>query len=359
MGSVRIIEILKHFEIPDKEYEIEEISIGLINKSYAVLERSSGIKKYFLQQVDHNVFPDIEGIMHNIEMVNRHFKSLPNAPLFLRSIPGKKYANYYRSGKGEYWRLFHYIDGNTYHKSPDVAMAAEAGRMFGEFLHALNSLDPGQLKVTLPRFHDIDLRYDQFRDSLENAHAKRKTRAQHLIDSVEQNIKNVKIKYHQIVNTCSLRATHNDTKLGNLMFDNQNKGIVVVDYDTFMPGYLPLDFGDTIRSLCSTTDEDDPDLKNTKFDLLIFRSYATTFIRELSESLTEDELDCFSIAVPYMPFLMGLRMLTDYLNNDIYYRIHYEEHNFDRASNQLKLYENGMEQLVEIENIIKQISILN
>jgi thiamine kinase-like enzyme len=161
--------------------------------------------------------------------------------------------------------------------------------------------------------------------------------------------------YHHIINTCPVRATHNDTKLGNLLFDDLNKGIVVVDYDTFMPGYLPLDFGDTIRSLCSTTDEDDPDLVNTRFDLMIFQSFATTFIEELKGSITEAEINSFPLAVPYMPFLMGLRMLTDYLNNDIYYRIQYEEHNFDRASNQLKLYSSGTEQQKDIDKIVTEV----
>ncbi|MEN8248137.1 MAG: aminoglycoside phosphotransferase family protein [Bacteroidota bacterium] len=355
MGSNEIKKILKEFNIPDSEYQPEEISIGLINRSYAIADKSEGKKKYFLQQVDHTIFPDIEGIMHNIQVVNNHFNSLQTAPQFLSAVSTKNGLNYLKTEEGDYWRLFNYVDGNTFHKSPDTAMASEAGRMFGEFLHSLNSLDSSKLRVTLPRFHDIDLRYEQFQESLKIATKTRKNKAGHLIKKVEDNITRVKEMYHCILDTCPARATHNDTKLGNLLFDDNNKGIVVVDYDTFMPGYLPLDFGDTIRSLCSTTDEDDPDLKSTRFDLSIFQAFASTFIKELSGSLTKEEIKCFPVAVPYMPFLMGLRMLTDYLNNDIYYRTRYEEHNFDRASNQLHLYMNGIEQLDEIDKIVKEI----
>ena len=38
-----------------------------------------------------------------------------------------------------------------------------------------------------------------------------------------------------------------------------------------------------------------------------------------------------------MIFIMALRFLTDYLNNDIYYKTNYSEHNLDRAKNQFKL----------------------
>ena len=54
----------------------------------------------------------------------------------------------------------------------------------------------------------------------------------------------------------------------------------------------------------------------------------------------------------YMPFLMGLRMLTDYLNNDIYYSTNYPEHNFDRANNQLTLYKSAIAFEPEMTNLV-------
>ena len=48
-----------------------------------------------------------------------------------------------------------------------------------------------------------------------------------------------------------------------------------------------------------------------------------------------------------MIFIMALRFLTDYLNNDIYYKTNYLEHNLDRAKNQFKLIE-SYSQKVEI-----------
>ena len=57
-----------------------------------------------------------------------------------------------------------------------------------------------------------------------------------------------------------LRVTHNDTKLNNIMIDNEtHKGICVIDLDTVMPGLAMNDFGDSIRFGASTGAEDETD----------------------------------------------------------------------------------------------------
>ena len=40
-----------------------------------------------------------------------------------------------------------------------------------------------------------------------------------------------------------------------------------------------------------------------------------------------------------MIYMQGIRFLTDYLANDVYYKTEYPEQNFDRASNQFSLFE--------------------
>jgi hypothetical protein len=348
--------ILAEFNIPQLDYELCPVKHGLINKSYVVIEKSTNKKAYFLQQVDHNVFNDIEGIMHNIGVVSDHFKSDPDAPAHLSTQPTSSGANFFRSKVGEYWRLYDYVKGNTYYRANDKHIAAEAGRMFGEFENALQGIDISFVQNTIPGFHDIDLRYEQFKESLLKATSTRINKAKPLIDIVKEQINYVKDIYHDTVNTCLPRVTHNDTKLSNLLFNDNKKGICVVDYDTLMPGYLPLDFGDSVRTICSTTVEDDTDLKGTFFDLNIYRAFTSNFIEALEGAITKTELSMLPRTVAYMPFLMGLRMLTDYLNNDIYYTTQYEQHNFDRAANQLTLFMSGVELLNEMNNIVLEIN---
>jgi hypothetical protein len=95
-------------------------------------------------------------------------------------------------------------------------------------------------------------------------------------------------------------------------------------------------------------------VKGTYFDLKIYKALTTSFLIALKGSITKVELRMLPRTVAYMPFLMGLRMLTDYLNNDVYYSTSYEDHNFDRARNQLTLFMSGVEQLAEMDNIVKQ-----
>lgn len=56
-----------------------------------------------------------------------------------------------------------------------------------------------------------------------------------------------------------LRVTHNDTKLNNIMLDDETGApICVIDLDTVMPGSILYDFGDSIRFGASSAAEDEP-----------------------------------------------------------------------------------------------------
>jgi thiamine kinase-like enzyme len=345
-------EILSHFNIPQYKYKLHPVTHGLINKSYIVTDKVSGNGVFFLQQIDHHVFGDIEGIMHNIGVAVGHFKSLADVPKYLITQQTKSGDNYYKSTAGEYWRLYDFVEGHTYQKAENEQIAAEAGKMFGDFLNALANIDVTSMTITIPKFHDIEFRYAQFKESLVRASPDRKAKAADLIKTVDDNIQYVIDIYRAIVDRCPARVTHNDTKLSNLLFDEQQKGICVVDYDTLMPGYWPLDFGDSIRTICSTTVEDDTDLAHTTINLAVFAAFTRNFIAKLTDSITNKEIDLLAKAVPYMPFLMGLRMLTDYLNNDIYYNTQYEQHNFDRASNQFAFFKNGVSQQEKLHTIV-------
>ena len=65
------------------------------------------------------------------------------------------------------------------------------------------------------------------------------------------------------INRLSLpeRAVHNDAKIGNILFDKKSGlACAVIDWDTTMRGSVLSDFGDMVRTISTTTAEDDPDL---------------------------------------------------------------------------------------------------
>lgn len=350
---MNIEDVLCSFAIADKEYSWEANKQGLINKSY-VISDLPGEKKYFLQQIDHVIFKDIAGLMHNIDVVGDHFKRLANPPPLIKLVPTKKGNTYLKATGPTYWRLYEYVDGQTFFRASDTSMAAEAGRAFGEFLAALSNIDVNQVAVTLAGFHSMELRYRQFQEAKTRAKPERLAIAQELIQVVSENIEAMLAYQEELEHTARLVVTHNDTKLSNLLFDNHLKAKVVIDYDTLMPGYLPFDYGDSVRTICSRTEEDSRDLDNTKYDIELLQSFTHAFLAALSDQISSNEVALLPRAICFMPFIMGLRMLTDYLNNDIYYSTEYLEHNLHRAENQFTLYLNGLALQDEIIKIVNQ-----
>ena len=153
-----------------------------------------------------------------------------------------------------------------------------------------------------------------------------------------------------------MRVTHNDTKLNNILFDDEtNEGICVIDLDTIMPGLSLYDFGDAIRFGGNTTREDDDNLDNVDISLELFESYAEGFLSASAKALTIDEVENLAFSAKLMTLECGIRFLTDYLDGDVYFRTHYEGHNLVRARNQFKLVYEIEQHMDEMNDIVKKI----
>ena len=61
------------------------------------------------------------------------------------------------------------------------------------------------------------------------------------------------------------------------------------------------------------------------------------FLEGCGHKLTEKEVELFPMGAKLMTYECGMRFLTDYLEGDVYYKIHRPEHNLDRARTQFKL----------------------
>ena len=138
--------------------------------------------------------------------------------------------------------------------------------------------------------------------------------------------------------TIPLRVTHNDTKLNNILIDDRTgKAICVIDLDTVMPGSALYDYGDSIRFGASTGAEDEKNLELVSCDLGLFEIYTKGFVEGCGKSLTQKEIRMLPVGAKLMTLECGMRFLADYLQGDIYYKIHRPEHNLDRARTQFKL----------------------
>lgn len=348
--------VFSQFDDSTEVVSYEELASGHINDTYLI--ETSNKKKYVLQRINHGVFKDVSGLINNKVAISKHIQEklsqLPKGETIrevLTFVATKKGAPFYLGKSGGYWNMMIYIaDSVTYETVKNEEIAFEGGKLIGNFLNLTSDFDANRLIEVIPKFHDMSFRFSQFKDSLKNASEERIDQAMPYIDLVW----GMKDEMHILQGLkesgeIKLRVTHNDTKISNVLFDTNKKGLCVIDTDTVMPGIVHYDFGDAIRTICNTAAEDEKNLELVNFNLAYYKAYVKGFLKEMGSSLSPIELKYLPLGAKTMIFIMALRFLTDFLNGDIYYKIAYPEHNLDRAKNQFKLIESFMEQFEEME----------
>lgn len=321
---------------------------GHINDTYVVHYQlgDGSMIRYILQRMNHDTFKNPEQLMENISGVTEFLKKkiiIENGNIFretMNIIPTKDGKNFYRDSIGSYWRAYTYIEGATcfemVEKADDFYQSAIA---FGNFQYQLADYPAHTLHETIPDFHNTPIRFANFKKAVEEDRLGRVKEVEAEIDFVMKREKDT----HTLMDLYGkgelpLKVTHNDTKLNNIMIDNQTgKAICVIDLDTVMPGFAVNDFGDSIRFGASTGAEDEPNLFEVNFDLSLYELYTKGFLEGCKGSLTEVELDMLPVGAKMMTLECGIRFLTDYLQGDVYFRIHREKQNLDRSRTQFKL----------------------
>lgn len=356
MFKEKLKSVFGQFETDDEFYRYKELASGHINDTYLIETKSKF--SYVLQRINHGVFKNVPGLVENKVSISLHIreklKQLSKEELnrrVLTFINTKKGSSYYREEEGNYWNLMHFIDDSlTFETVKDAEIAYEGGKLFGEFLNLTNDFDASVLTEVIPKFHDMSFRYAQFQASLKTCSKERFYKAKLYIDHALA----LKEEMHILqklkeTGDIKLRVTHNDTKISNALFTKDNKGLCVIDTDTIMPGIVHYDFGDAIRTICNTAAEDEANLDLVEFNVEYYKAYTKGFLEKMESSLTPIELKYLPLAAKTMIFIMALRFLTDYLNNDIYYKTKYPEHNLDRSKNQFKLMQSLTEKYDEVQ----------
>lgn len=354
-----ILEVASCFDFDETIVNVVEIPTGHINRTYHLQTKAP--RSYILQKVNTVIFKDTAGLMNNIALVTEHLrKKLAAAGKdadreALQLIPTKQ-GEKYLMVDGEVWRLYLTITGaRTYDSATSNEMFCEVGRAFGAFQRDLADFDASQLVETIPAFHDTVARYAYFEQVVEADVAARRAEVEEEIAFFMDRKQTAGFIVDGIADgRFPLRVTHNDTKLNNIMIDDETgKGICILDLDTVMPGSVLADFGDAIRFGASTAAEDETDLGQVWMDIDKFSAFAKGFVGGLEGSLTESEVKALPMGAYMMTLECGLRFLTDYLNGDTYFRIKREKHNLDRARNQMKLVRDMEQKMPRMNEIIE------
>ncbi|MFR5875431.1 MAG: phosphotransferase enzyme family protein [Eubacterium sp.] len=362
-----IYDVIANFKFDGELVSCKEFGSGHINKTYLAAYNDKGIeKKYVVQQVNDSVFKNIDELMENVFSVTSYLRSVikknggDSERETLHFIKTKDDKKYYTADDGSFYRSYVYVkDSICYNTVESAELFKSSGTAFGRFQKLLADFDASTLSETIPHFHNTKWRYDnEFIPSVENDIKGRAALCADEIDFVKNRAADTSVLVNLTEKGClPLRVTHNDTKLNNVMFDeNTNECICVIDLDTVMPGLALYDFGDSIRFGANTAEEDESNLSKVSINLDYFKAYAEGFLAEAGNSFNQCEIDNLAFASKLMTLECGMRFLTDYLNGDTYFRIDYPEHNLVRARNQFKLVADMELHMDEMNEIIKALA---
>ena len=192
----------------------------------------------------------------------------------------------------------------------------------------------------------------EFLQALENGNRQRIAESADLISSLTQHV-NIVTEYGNIKTNpeFKLRVTHHDTKISNVLFNPDGKGICVIDLDTVMPGYFISDMGDMMRTYLSPVSEEEKDFERIAVRDDFYKAIVKGYYSEMKNELTETEKKYFFYAGTFMIYMQALRFITDYLNDDKYYGAKYPRHNYVRAKNQLVLLERLLAKKEQLEEM--------
>lgn len=333
-----IPEIISQFNLDPAEYKWDAVGSGFIHNTYKL----EGEKDFILQRVNKNVFKKPEVIASNIHEAARYLKKNFPDYLFTSALTTKDGKEMVYDEEGFPWRIFPYFENTfTIDKVSTAEEAYSAASEFGRLTKFLDGVNTALFKPTIDRFHDLQWRWEQFQDALKNPAGNRLKKAateveksksfSYLVDEFNELIKSGKLR---------LRITHNDTKINNVLFDSTtDKAVCAIDLDTLMPGYFIYDLGDMVRTFVSPVDEEERDLNKVFVRKDIYNALVEGYLSQMDSVLSKEEKTAIAFSGMMMTYIMALRMLTDFLNGDVYYQIKYPDQNIVRARNQLKLLE--------------------
>ena len=358
----QIKEVCARFGLAGEYRFYETLNSGHINTTYRVyFFRDNELKDYIVQRVNTYVFQDPVSVMNNISSVTEYIRAKikekqatakRNVLHYSQTADGKYYTF---MPDGGFWRCCRYIDDSICFENTDnLTVIEESGKAFGEFQLYLADYPVEKLSIVIPHFHNTVRRFDALEDAIVHDEVKRVACVQQDIEDYRE-IRDIATKVYrmQTAGELPLRVTHNDTKTSNILFDAKTlEHLSVIDLDTVMPGLIAFDFGDAIRVAASTCEEDEKDLSKVAIDMEKYEAFVRGFVGTLKNSMTESEKNSLALGAIAMTAECGVRFLTDFINGDKYFRIHYRKQNLARAKCHLALTKDMIAHLDEMQAIV-------
>lgn len=329
-------EVLHSFGFDPEQFELSPLGSGLIHQTWLVKSGATGA--YVLQEVNSSVFKKPEDIAANMDLLDLHLREFHPAyflPLPIKTLTGEPFVQL----KGETFRMSQFVkNSQAFTRCETPQQAYEAALQFGKFTATFSNLNAELLRLTIPGFHDLSHRWVQFQDAIQNGNSERLDKNRSEVDLL-LNRYDIVEAYESIKADPGFKkhVIHHDTKISNILFDHQDKGICVIDLDTVMPGYFISDLGDMMRTYLSPADEEEKDFSKIYIRKDYVEAILKGYLEKMSGCLSKKEMQFCFYSGEFMIYMQALRFMTDHLNNDRYYGARYEDHNLIRALNQICL----------------------
>ncbi len=322
-----MLSLAARFALPGRVVAIEPWGDGLINATFRV---QTGCALGIMQRLNRAVFPKPALVMANLRRLQDYWQSLPNPGLGLpRLIPTREGKDFLEDAQGECWRMLEYLDGVSLAKVETPEIAEALGRSLGRFHRLLTGASRLAWHEALPGFH----RTGSYLAALERARCKEKARSAALstlfcwID--HQRDLALCLEQERQKGLLPLRVVHGDPKLDNLLFDPKTSlPLAWLDLDTVGPGLVHHDIGDCLRSVCHQAGG---------FELDLVEPVLAGWWEEVKSLLSAKEASLVPEAIALLPFELGVRFLTDYLEGNRYFKVCDAEENLHRAVEQFAL----------------------
>lgn len=331
---------LTRFNVDFSTVEIMPLGNGHINSTYKLVTPEA---EFVLQKINHQIFVNPVQLCDNAQQINQHLLAQKAAENYALMVPQilltKQGQGVVKIGE-HYWRLMEFVANSyTFETVANVQQAGQVAQAFAQFSCALSDFSADSLHVIIEDFHDISFRMQQLTQAVDNNSANRLLACQDLVDFcfAQQSFIDDVV---EISKQLPLHVTHNDTKINNLLFSKTtNAPCGVIDLDTCMPGLLMHDFGDMVRTCCSNLPEDDSNIDEMAVNFDVFFALLTSYKQAFGNKMNMLEQQSLIVGAKLLPFIIGTRFLTDYLNGDNYFTTSRQQQNLDRAKNQLHLYQ--------------------
>lgn len=339
--------IAQHFAGGRPVLAVEPLGNGLINDTYVAVTVTG---RFVLQRLNSEVFARPDWVMANLRRLAAHAARHAEAsglrvPGLLTGADG---ADVLIDDRGQYWRALEYLGPSESRETLSRSAEATAvGEALARFHRLCADLPGDELHDTLPGFHITPTYYQTYLERLERplrvtadadfrkcvAYIERHAATVPVLENAKQR------------GEVSERVIHGDPKLNNFLFSPGGDSIIgLIDLDTVKPGLPHYDIGDCLRSCCHA--------EGDRFELASARRVLGGYLTVCGDVIDAAADETLYAAIWLIPFELGLRFFSDYLDGSRYFKVSDPLHNLRRAVAQFRLCDSIAEQRAALESII-------